>query len=357
MPRAKQVTLRHIAEALGLTVHTVSKALRGLPGMSEATRREVVEQARKLGYLTKAQEAGLSAERIPWVGGKPRRFVLLLSGELAFHRQQLEGVQNRLNELGHTVHPLLVPRNLSGTGNLSDWLERCGALYADGLFLTAALPKRIESELLALPLPKVLINYPPDAAEVDSVIWDVEHAIHRSMDALAHCGHRRVLYVGDIEPFRGFRLRWTAFQSAVRRLGLGECPTADEHVTGTAADRSHWMDALREKLSEGKYTAVLSAIPNAAEWVFAAAGSLRLNIPGDVSLVGMEHEEHPYFPGLSRPVLLVREAGERAAELMLRRIANPVLPYEHVRLLGSFEEGRTLRPVQRATGSAAPLRG
>lgn len=34
--------------------------------------------------------------------------------------------------------------------------------------------------------------------------------------------------------------------------------------------------------------------------------------------------------------LLVQEAGERAAELMLRRIANPLAPYEQIRLLGPF---------------------
>ncbi|MDG0790483.1 helix-turn-helix domain-containing protein [Cohnella ginsengisoli] len=74
-----------MAARLGLTVHTVSKALRGLPGMSESTRRDIWQAARELGYRTKAQAAGLSAEQIPWVGaGKPRRFAMVMAGEGPF---------------------------------------------------------------------------------------------------------------------------------------------------------------------------------------------------------------------------------------------------------------------------------
>jgi LacI family transcriptional regulator len=344
MPRKKTVTLRTIASELGLTVHTVSKALRGLPGMSETTRRTVTERARKLGYLTKEQEAGIFAERIPWTSGKPRRFTMLLGGDFPFHRQQLEGVQRRLNELGHTLSPMLIPSALSRPGELEEWLDQIGTAHTDGLFLTAGIPEPIEAVLLKLTMPKVLINYPSDLAEVDSVVWDVEYGIHRSMEALHAYGHRHVLYVGDIEPLRGFRLRWRAFVAAGIRDGMSAADP-EEHMTGQAADRVYWMEKLRSKLSSGRFTAVLSAIPGEAEWVYAAAVSLGLNIPADLSLVGMEHEEHPYFPDLSRPELIVREAGERAAELMLRRIANPMLPYEHVRLKGQFLEGRTIKSL------------
>ncbi|KHL92329.1 hypothetical protein QW71_29900 [Paenibacillus sp. IHB B 3415] len=69
---------------------------------------------------------------------------------------------------------------------------------------------------------------------------------------------------------------------------------------------------------------------------------LGLNIPEQLSIVAMEHGELEACPGLSRPALLVQEAGERAAELMLRRIANPLAPYEQIRLLGPFLTGETV---------------
>lgn len=342
MSRRKAVTLQMIADDLGLTIHTVSKALRGLPGMSESTRREVAQRARELGYRTKEQEAGVAAERIPWAVAKPRRFAMLVTGDSSFDRLQLEGVRLRLNELGHSLYPLLVPGTISDTAGLEEWLEKNGLSFADGLFLTAVLPEWMEAALLKLNVPKVLINYPPDLAEVDSVIWDVEHAVHQSMEQLYLGGHRRILYVGDIGPARGFRLRWRAFTIACARLGLTGLAEPEEHMTSKMYDRTAWMERMRERLSSGQFTAVLSTIPDMAEWVYVAAGFLGLNIPQQLSLVAMEHEANPYFPEMSRPHLLVREAGERAAELMLRRIANPLLPYEHVRLRGSFYRGNTI---------------
>ncbi len=345
MKRKKQVTLRTIADELGLTIHTVSKSLRGLPGMSETTRKLVVDKARELGYRTKEQEAGLAAERIPWAYAHARRFAMLIVGDSMFHRLQLTGVQLRLNELGHSLYPLIMPTELAEGAEFDRWLSANDLSFLDGLFLTAALPEWMETALLKLPIPKVLMNYPPELAEVDSVIWDVEYAIRRSMEVLHEHGHRRILYVGDIAQSRGFQLRWKAFTSASAKLGLTELTDPAMHVMGEAGNRSVWMERLREKLSSRHYTAVISAVPGVAEWVYVTADFLQLRIPSDFSLIGMENEEHTYFPEMARPNLLIREAGERAAELMLRRIANPTLPYEHVRLQGSFCQGSTIRRI------------
>ncbi len=345
MNRKKQVTLRTIADELGLTVHTVSKSLRGLPGMSETTRKRVIDKARELGYRTKEQEAGLAAERIPWAYAHARRFAMLIVEDSLFHRQQLTGVQIRLNELGHSLYPLIMPSELTEGAEFEQWLSRNELSFFDGLFLTAALPEWMESALLQLPIPKVLINYPPELAEVDSVIWDVEYAIHRSVGLLHEHGHRRILYVGDIAQSRGFQLRWKAFTQALAKLGLTEMLDPARHLMGHAGNRAAWMEDLREKLSSGCYTAVISAVPGVAEWVYVAADFLHLSIPADLSLIGMENEGDASYAEMSRPNLLIREAGERAAELMLRRIANPMLPFEHVRLQGSFYTGNTVRRI------------
>lgn len=167
-------------------------------------------------------------------------------------------------------------------------------------------------------------------------------SIHQSMEELYRSGHREILYIGDIGPLRGFRLRWRAFAAAAERLGMQGLANPGEHMTEDFANRAAWMERLSDKLGSGRYTAAIAAIPGVAEWVYVSAGFLKLSIPGELSLIGMENEANPRFADLTRPLLLVREAGERAAELMLRRIANPLLPYEQVRLRGAFYQGETM---------------
>ncbi|WJH35293.1 substrate-binding domain-containing protein [Paenibacillus sp. CC-CFT747] len=210
----------------------------------------------------------------------------------------------------------------------------------------------MELALVRLPLPVVMINYPPDGSLADSVIWDVQHAVHLSLNQMYVEGHRRILFVGDTRTQRGFRLRWQAFLDACQRLGLPMSP--DEHVTGPPGTGTDWLNSLTTKLAEGGYTAVLCALNRDVTWAAVALERAGLTVPGHVSLIGTDHEAHPAYPGLTRPVLLVREAAERAAELMLRRIGSPLLPFEHVRLRGgAFFRGETLGPPPRESRQQA----
>lgn len=59
-----------------------------------------------------------------------------------------------------------------------EWVNEHHLLHADGLFIAPRLiPGRMESQLLALPIAKVLINYAKPSTQVDSVVWDVCEAV------------------------------------------------------------------------------------------------------------------------------------------------------------------------------------
>lgn len=68
-------------------------------------------------------------------------------------------------------------------------------------------------------------------------------------------------------------------------------------------------------------------------------------IPHDYSLISLENTLNEWLPQLTRPLLPIREAGARAGERMLWRLANPHAPFEHTLLQGNFFEGETVRPL------------
>lgn len=57
------VTLADIAKKLGISVGTVSRALRNLPTISEARRKEIQKMAKKMGYVPNAMAVGLVKQR------------------------------------------------------------------------------------------------------------------------------------------------------------------------------------------------------------------------------------------------------------------------------------------------------
>ncbi len=347
MKRRKTITLQDLAEELQLSSHTVSKALRGLPGMSEATRREVFEAARRLGYQTKEQEVSAWFEKVPRLLTNGKRFALLLAEDSPFFRLQLSGLHERLTELGHSVAVSFLPPSVTDHRALMQWVDHAQLTYYDGLFLPPAIPDWIEKALLELPLPKVLINFPPPLAKIDSVIWDVDHAVRQAVDAFASHGHRRILYVGEIEKHRGFQVRWTAFQQAMRAIGMTAEPSG--HMTAPYVSREPWESELSEKLRDSRATAILCGIEMYMHPLLFYLQAQGKRVPSDYSLISLETTSATLLPDVTRPALLLRESGRRAAERLLWRIANPNEPYEHIRLAGGFIAGGTvakLPPVE-----------
>ncbi|GAA3399473.1 LacI family DNA-binding transcriptional regulator [Paenibacillus hodogayensis] len=345
MPRKKAVTLSDLSRQLGLSVYTVSKALRGLPGMSEETRAAVVKAAAKLGYRTKDQERSLAVERIPIIPHQQRHFKFIISGQTGNSRMYqllLEGLQEKLSEYGHLIETLVLPSGLNAPASFAAWTERHHLQFVDGVFLPPMLPPPYEKLLLGLDIPRVLLNFPPPSAETDSLAWDVGTAIHQSVRHLLDNGHRRILYVGSIHDHRGLALRWHSFVNAMRETG--QEPVAAEHVTGRFALRDLWLREIAEKLPAMGATAILCAVGDNLAWIYHACSSLGLRIPDDCSLISLEHEALETMPELSRPILLIRETGVRAAERMLWRLANPGLPFEHILLQGGFFKGKTVLP-------------
>lgn len=342
MPIRKKVTLEQLANELGLSAHTVSKALRGLPGMSEETRSIVVKAASKAGYLTRDQKRGLAAEHIPMFALSPRVFRYVWTDELrgsALHQLILQGIQEKMEEFGHVVQTLSAPSDGDAV-KLQQWLDQQNWMYWDGVFIPPALHAGLERALLSLELPRILINFPSAAEAVDSVIWDVGTAIRQSVRHLIEMNHTRILYVGDTTRHRGFEIRWKAFKQAMEEAGQQVDP--QQHVIGWIVDKEQWVDTVAAQLHKSQATAILCAVERDLAWIYYACSRAGRSIPADCSLVSLENDRNPLVPELTRPLLLVREAGARAAERMLWRIANPSKPYEHTLLQGSFYSGNTV---------------
>jgi LacI family transcriptional regulator len=343
MPR-KRINLHTLAGELGLTIQTVSKALRGLPGMSEQTRSEVIQLARERGYLTKEQKQSLSLERISPYPLMQRRFVLIQNEQsLNFNRLLLQGLHERFQEFGHIVQPLLIPPDLK-PGDFDEWAESQELGYAEGVFIAPRMSHdKLEQKLLGLARPRMLLNYPPPEAKVDSVIWDVYEAVYQAVRHLVRLGHERIMYVGDTESQRGFVLRWQAFCEAMREAG--QQVDAEQHCRSRPAGGGGWLDGFAELYRRQRPTAVICGLDEEAAPVLQRLGELGAAVPQSCSFVALLNERTAQLPDCTRPLLLIKEAGYRAADRMLWRLANPQLPYEHIRLRGDmFAGSTTMRP-------------
>jgi LacI family transcriptional regulator len=209
------------------------------------------------------------------------------------------------------------------------------------LFITPLIPEHLESLLLEFQLPRILLNFPPVGAAVDSVIWDVDDATRQSVRYLTSNGHSRILYFGNASKTRGYRRRWLAFREAMAEAGL---PVREEdHMLFVPGTQTEWLDTFKRYMDRVKPTALICATDFDLAWVYYALSEIGLRMPHDVSLIRLDHMHNDFTPDITRPNLLMSESGSRAADRMLWRLANPHLPYEHIRLQCPFFPGNSVR--------------
>jgi LacI family transcriptional regulator len=342
----KKITMEMLADELGLSRITVSKALRGLPGMSLETRTAVLELAEKKGYMTREQKESTLFEHTSLMSLQPRRFLMVLEdGQPSLHNVQLElmkGLNERYHGTSSRVSPIFIPAKLVTKEAFDEWAEESGVIYADGVFIPPMIPQDMEEWLLQLPVHRILLNFPPIGAQADSVIWDVYESVRQAVRVLIGNGHRNILYIGDTRGARGFRLRWSAFAETMADYGL---PVREEdHLTYPFHSSYPWQEDFQTKLKNGKPTAILNTIEGNLPWVYYLCSQAGLRIPEDCSLVSLDIIDEPRSPGLCYFYMPIRETGYRAADRMIWRIANPGRPYEHIRLQGHYVEGTSIKP-------------
>ncbi|WP_329454182.1 LacI family DNA-binding transcriptional regulator [Streptomyces sp. NBC_01497] len=203
---ASSLTMRDVAERLGVSTMTVSRALRGQPGIGEATRRRVLAEVAALGYRPNKLARGLRS-------GGPNELIGLVVTNLAnpFYSQLAVGVEEVCVRygarvmLGSTSEDPDVERDV-----VRDLLDR----GVDGLVV---VPASHDHSHLGGPrlreTPVVLAASPPMDIDVDCVLVDDVGGTRAACRRLVSRGHRRIGFLGlppslwtGSERFRGYAL-------------------------------------------------------------------------------------------------------------------------------------------------------
>ena len=109
----KRVTIQDIADALGISRNTVSKAINNSDGLADATREKILQKAVEMGYkqfsyvsaLTNSQRDAAEAPREkPGFRGEIALFTTTFLTNSHFASLMLDGFQREISQLGYTLN-------------------------------------------------------------------------------------------------------------------------------------------------------------------------------------------------------------------------------------------------------------
>ena len=308
------VSIRDVAEAAGVSMATVSRALNGRGNVSERSRQRVLHAATSLGFVPSYTASSLASGRTRNIG------VVLPSVSRWFFSSVLEGASKALLDAGYDL-------TLYNTGEqpgdrqsvLNDFLlrQRLDGIIAISLELT---PSEVK-QLLRVRRPVVGVGG-PIAGIATLHINEVEIARHAAQHLIG-LGHRHIAHVSGTPEFeRDFRLpasRREGFLIAMRDAGLEVRPSwlaaTDFTITGA-------YDASKRLLAApgGRPSAIFAASDEMAFGAVLAARDLGLRVPDDLSVIGIDgHDLGPLF-GLTTFDQNPRGQGAAAVKMLLQQL-------------------------------------
>ena len=312
-----------VARAAGVSTATVSRALRGLPNVTEVTRQRVLQAASALGYVASPSAASLASGRTRTVG--------LLTPWVTrwFFSNVIEGAERTLRARGFdALLSMFRDDDASGLRFDPDALRR----RVDGV-LVVGMPLR-RPELTALEaLERPLVFVGPGARGHVTVGIDDVAAAWTVTEHLAGLGHRLIAHltgsVRDDAPSSPAVRRTEGWHKALVAAGLDPDPGLLQHVdaeSGLLQSGHFGLEGGRRSLHQlldrrPDVTAVFAASDEIAMGVLVGARERGLRVPEDLSVAGVDGHELSGLLGLTTVVQDALAQGAEAAELMLRLAA------------------------------------
>lgn len=329
----RRVTIKDIAERCGVTANTVSRALRGDTGISEATRVKVRQTAQEMGYIRNHLAATMRSGRSNLVSiivddiGNPHYATLI------------DEMNDALKENGYRTMTLCTRTR---SDEMLEMANLSIANYVDGiLYFPCSDDTHVVKLIQKARIPLVLIDRAVEGAPADVVRSDDYQGGVLAAERLYAAGHRKFAYMCGPERNGAQPFRRKGFMERLEQYGMASDITViEEEVISEAIRNKRFMDALLPV----DYTGIFAFNDQIAYHAMNALRDYGCRVPEDVSVIGFDHMRgflHYLQPLTSIAGGQAAELAKRSVALLMRRMQDPDAPFVSEILPVVLHEGRS----------------
>lgn len=320
-------TLQDLAEVVGFTANTVSRALNDMPGVSANTRALIKAEAERIGYVPNVHARSLV------LGSRKTIGVIVTNISNPFFSDLVSEVELQATEAGYTVLLLLSDESAERERAALDLALRSGL---DGLIAAPVQERSGPWEaVIKAGIPLVLVSRELPDLEVDFFSSDNESGMKLTTDAVLARGARDVVLVEEDMPISTVRRRIAGFRRSLEEHGLTY--EARHQLALVPPRRSFrvaqtWQadDAYRvcsDLLDRGRRPeAFVVGDDYFALGLYRALREHGVHVPDDVLVMGWGNQPFARFmePPLSTLVLPFQEVAQQATRRLFDRIKGTV---------------------------------
>ena len=315
---AKTVKLADIAEKVGVSTVTVSKALSGQKGVSEEMREKIKQLADELGYRSPSENKRQTTEKQYNIGviiqevylDKYDSFYLAMYQELN-KRAVARGCFTLLESMSResvlsNVMPLLVQEK-----------------KVDGLIVVGDMTQTYMEHLEAeAGIPVVCMDFYNDTINLDTVISNSFYGTYALTNYLFQMGHKKIAYVGTVGTTNSITDRYLGYAKSLLEHHI---EVRKDYVIDDRDTKTGRMDLDKYyQLPEDMPSAFVCNCDLAASYLIRKLRANGYRVPEDISVVGFDNY---LFPGLcdigiTTYEVNIGEMARRVVHKIVRKIAN-----------------------------------
>lgn len=339
---AERVTIQDIADALGVSRNTVSKAINNTGVLAESTREKILQKAIEMGYK-QFSYINISNNNLIYTADTPQQtgeFALLTTsilGNSHFASTMLDKFQHEISQLGYslTMHRIrseevenkLLPNSFNKENTV-------------GILCIELFDYDYAKMVCDLGIPVLFADSPVldgRPLNADKIYMDNTSCIFSFVQEMVSRGKKRIGFIGEFRHCHSFFERYMAYRNAMYLAGL---PCEDEFciiennkgikISNTTKYQAYLTEQIEKmKVLPDVFICANDFVAIDALQVFRKLG---ISVPKDVYLCGFDDssESKIVTPSLTTIHIHSQIMGFSAVNLLLSRIQEPSLNYRTI---------------------------
>lgn len=308
------ISAKELAQKIHVSPATISMVFNNKPGISGATRKLVLEAAKKYDYIP-SKASIIEKRNIQLVIYQKHAMVV---SDTPFFSQVIEGITQGCNEQNCIVNI----NYLTESSNIQLQVKDISSMSGSGMILLGTEMNRKDFEVFrGLEIPVVVLDCYYDELDYDCIVINNSQGAYCATDYLVRMGHKKIGYLHSSVSISNFEERSAGYQKALKAHGLPVSPDYIHRITPTSAQGYQDMVRILEGDPElaDAYFADNDIISAAAMKAFQEYG---YKVPEDISIVGFD--DMPLCDIMNPPLSTMRvdkkQLGHSAVECLVNRM-------------------------------------
>jgi DNA-binding LacI/PurR family transcriptional regulator len=277
-----EVKLKDIADKLGVSPGTVSKALNDKQGVGDDLRKKIKKLATEMSYRPNPIAKRLSTNKSNTIG------VFMLNRdnirlEESFGIEIVDGITERANGAQYDILLFTITKD---TYNQRSYLELCKERKVEGaIFISLCLDDPHIEEIKDSDIPVAIIDLELTGDNLGYITSDNYSGIKEALDYLVTQGHSEIGFIKSCAGAEVSQVRFNAYQEYLKQSGLYN----ENYVWKGDFSKESGQQVAEEILAAtDRPTAIIAANDLMALEAMKTFKEAGLDVPKDISIIGFD---------------------------------------------------------------------